>query len=194
MFTSRRERRLWIIALCLVAAIYATLGLAASLARAVPDTPLAQGIGISVFVLGLVLVAVTVLTQGLRYTPAGHEIGLALGFFVVYLLLFLRLTLPERSHLMEYSVVAVVVHEALTERYRSQRRLWRTAILAVAITAGVGILDELIQLFLPQRVFDPTDIVFNALAAVMAVVALTFLGWVRRRRQTQGRPSKQDNP
>jgi len=45
----------------------------------------------------------------------------------------------------------------------------------------IGVLDECIQAFLPNRVFDPLDILFNALAAVMAVVASAALTWARRR-------------
>ena len=45
----------------------------------------------------------------------------------------------------------------------------------------IGALDEGIQLFLPARVFDPTDILFNALAAGMAVGASLALRWARLR-------------
>ena len=49
------------------------------------------------------------------------------------------------------------------------------------LAAGlVGVLDECIQLLLPSRVFDPVDMLFNALAAVMAVGASSALHWARR--------------
>ena len=41
-------------------------------------------------------------------------------------------------------------------------------------------LDEGIQAFLPSRVFDPQDMLFNVLAAAMAVAAGAALAWARR--------------
>jgi len=51
--------------------------------------------------------------------------------------------------------------------------------LAFLLTSLVGTIDEVIQFFLPSRVFDPIDIGFNMLAAAMAVTASVGLGWVR---------------
>ena len=48
-------------------------------------------------------------------------------------------------------------------------------------TGLIGVIDECIQLLLPSRVFDPIDMLFNVLAAVMAVTASTALGWARKR-------------
>jgi len=36
-----------------------------------------------------------------------------------------------------------------------------------------------------SRVFDPVDIGFNALAALMAVAAAAALGWAHRKSRTQ---------
>ena len=54
------------------------------------------------------------------------------------------------------------------------------ALLAIAATSLIGVFDETIQAFLPSRVCDPTDMLFNVLAAVMAVTTSVVLGWVRR--------------
>ncbi|MCY4505718.1 MAG: VanZ family protein, partial [Acidobacteria bacterium] len=94
-------------------------------------------------------------------------------------------TTIEGPPLMEYSVVAVFVYEALVERASHGRRVPSPALLAVLGTALVGSVDECIQYFLPDRVFDPVDVLFNALAAVMAVAASAALGWARRRRATR---------
>ena len=122
------------------------------------------------------------MTQGLTTRPGGAEIGVALGVVAVYLLLFIRMTATaaERTHLMEYGVVAVFVYEALMERASQGRRVPVPALLAALATSLLGVLDECIQAVLPNRVFDPIDILFNVLAAVMAVVAMMALGWARR--------------
>ena len=53
-------------------------------------------------------------------------------------------------------------------------------LLAILATTLVGALDEGIQAILPSRVVDPLDMLFNFLAAVMAVTASATLRWARR--------------
>ncbi len=175
-FSSDRERRIWIWTLIVVVGIYSTLGLASTLAGWLDNQTL-----IAVAFLGcMLLVLLTILTQGLKARPSGVEVGVGLGIASVYVLVFLRLAIPERSHLIEYSVVAVLIYEALTERASQGRRIPVPAWLAILAASLVGALDEFIQLFLPRRVFDWTDILFNFLASLMAVVAMVALGWARR--------------
>ena len=112
--------------------------------------------------------------------------AVALGVAVVYLKVFVQMGLEERTHLIEYDVVAIFIHEALTERASHGRRIPVPAALAILATALVGALDECIQAFLPTRVFDVQDIVFNTLAAVMAVATSLALGWARRWSRVRG--------
>lgn len=177
-FSSNRERRLWTWTLAVVVAIYSTLGLAGALARTLRDRDLLDG----VFVFGFLLVLATIAWQGLRRRPGGAEIGVALGVLAAYLMVFVRMGIPvvERTHLIEYGVVAVFIHTALMERASQGRRVPLPVLLAVLATALVGVLDECIQALLPNRVFDPRDILFNLLAAVMAVAASVALDWARR--------------
>ncbi len=176
-FTSRREQHLWSWTLAVVAAIYSTLGWAPALAKFLRD----RGLLDRLFVLGLILIGAAILTQALKVRPHGTEIGVALGIVATYLLVFVRMAIPEeRTHLIEYGVVAIFVKEALTERASQGRRVPVPALLAILTTALVGLLDECIQAFLPIRVFDYRDIFFNGLAAVMAVAASVALTWARR--------------
>ena len=184
LFSSDRERRLWAWTLAVVVAIYSTLGLARTLAGELRD----RGLISAAFWLGLLLVGAAVVTLGLKTRPRGAEIGVALGVAGAYLIAFLRMTVPEeRSHLIEYTVVALFVHEALRERASHGRRVPVPALLAVLATVLVGVFDECIQLFLPNRVFDPFDMLFNFLAAVMAVTGSAALRWVRRRGARRGK-------
>ena len=177
-FSSHRERRLWACTAAVIAAIYATLGLARRLADALSGTGLGEGL----FILACLLVLGAVVTQGLTRRPRGMEIGVLLGVAAAYVLVFSRMAVPtERSHLVEYGVVALLVHEALRERAANGRKVPLPALLAVLTTVLAGALDECIQWFLPSRVFDPMDMLFNAFAAVMAVAANLALGWARRR-------------
>lgn len=178
-FSSRREKRLWVWTAAVVVAIYSTLGVTGALAGQVGGDLL----GAMLFVAGMVLVAGTIALQALRTRPGGAELGVALGVIAAYLMVFVRVSSPvERSHLIEYGVVAAFAYEALLERARQGRRVVRPGLLAILLTALLGSLDELIQAVLPSRVFDPVDMLFNTVAAAMSVSASMVLRWARRRR------------
>lgn len=184
-FSSRRERRLWLWVLAVMVAIYATLGLAQQWAAALEERGLLD-FTVGLFLLCMLLVGLTVLTQGLRVRPGGAEVAVFIGVATAYLLVLTRMTVPtERSHLIEYSIIGVLIYEALTERKRRGRRVPLPPVLAVLITVALGALDEGIQWLLPNRVFDPVDILFNTLAGTMAVAASVALTWARRRTALQ---------
>ena len=180
-FSSRRERRLWLMSAAVVVAIYSTLGLAGSLAGVLREFRL---LDISTWVLlAMFLVGATILTRGLNVRPGGVEITVMLGVAAVYLLLFLRSTASpaERTHLMEYGVLGVFIHAALTERVSQGRRVPLPPVAAVLAAAVLGVVDEGIQWLLPNRVFDPVDMLFNFLAGTTSVAAVVALAWARRR-------------
>ena len=165
--------------------IYSTLSLASTLAATLGENGV---IAVGLFLLCCFLVLATVVTHGLKSRPSGAEIIVALGVGAVYLLIFVRMSIPtERSHLIEYGVVAILIYEALLERNRNGRKPAYPAILAIAAASLVGVIDEIIQLILPSHVFDVRDIAFNVLAAVLAVSASAALSWARRRFGTAGR-------
>lgn len=161
----------------MVVAIYSTLGLAATLAEELRN----RGRIDVVFVVGFLLVLATIASQGLRRRPRGAEIVVVLGIAAVYLMVFVRMAIPveERTHLIEYGVLSIFIYEALAERARRGGGGHFSALLAVLLTTFFGVADEYIQHFLPERTFDPRDILFNFLAGFMAIAASKALGWVR---------------
>jgi len=181
LFSSARERRLWIWTLIVVATIYSPLGLARTLASELRD----RGLISDAIWLVLIMIGAAIVIQGLKVQPRGVEIGVWSGIAAVYLMVFIRMNLPEeRSHIIEYTIVALLIHEALKERAgNGQRVVPAPAALAILITSLIGVVDEGIQFVLPSRVFDLVDIGFNALAALMAVTASTVLTWARTRWQ-----------
>lgn len=176
--TSRRERLLWGAAALTLVGIVASLALVRTLADVIGRRDLID----ELFVLGLVLVLVAIAVSAFRFRPRGIEVGAIVGVLAVYLIVFLRMSIPEeRGHLIEYSVLSFLVYEALWERRRNGvpgRPPW---VLAVAATSAAGVLDEVIQLFIPDRVFDARDIVFNILAVVLAVALSAVLARARAR-------------
>jgi len=123
-----------------VVAIYSTLGPAQALAEALREHNLLR---VSV---GLVLLLVSHrLAMGEEAPRPGRD--RALGVEVVYLIALIRIQSPEeRTHLIEYTLVAILIHQALTERLRhGPRRVLAPVAIAVAVTVLLGWLDEGIQ-------------------------------------------------
>lgn len=174
--SSARERRLWLWALAVVAMIFASLGFSGRIVDLLSD----DTAGAVAFSLALLLVAATVLTDGLQSKPTRAEIAVAFGIAAVILMMLLRLTLAERTHLIEYGVLAVFFRAALSERATQGGRVRLPAALAIVAAAAIGVIDEAIQLALPHRVFDPVDMLFNTLAAGSSVAAVLILARVRR--------------
>ena len=106
----------------MVVAIYATLGLTGKVAGALREFGLLDASILGLFI--MFLFGATIFTRGISVRPRGAEIAVMLGVTTVYLLLFLRTVLPEeRTHLMEYGVLGVLIHAALAER-ASQGPAW----------------------------------------------------------------------
>ena len=183
LFSSARERRLWLWTLAVVAAIFASLGVGGQMAEALRDLDaLEEALSAGLFLLCMLLVGTTAVLQGVWARPGRLEIAVAVGIAAVYLLVFLRIAvLEERSHLIEYGVLGVFVYAALAERANQGRHGPAPAVVAILATSAVGLLDECLQLAVPNRVFDWWDILFNVLAGALAVGASVALAWARRR-------------
>ncbi len=179
LFTSDRERRLWFWVLAVVVAIWATLWLAGMLVGTLRDRNLLD----AAFFISFLVVMAAIAAGALKRRPEGREIWVALGIAAAYGMVVVRMGIPleERTHLFEYGLVAVLIHQALSERRRGGRRVPVPAALAVAITALVGWIDEGIQALLPNRVYDIRDVSFNALAGLMTILASLILARVRWR-------------
>ena len=177
VFTSDRERRLWLWTLAVMVAIYSTLGPARTLVDALRERNLLR----LSFALVLFVVVGTIAGQWVKRRPGWREFGVALGVALAYLMVWIRMgSWEERTHLIEYGIVAALIHQALLERVRNGRHVPGPAALTVAVTAGLGTLDEIVQAMLPSRVFDVRDIFFNALAGFMVVAARLALAPQRR--------------
>ena len=176
LFTSARERRLWLWSLAVVAAIYSTLGLAGSLAARMPEDNLMSA---AVFVL-MILTVATIVGSGLRRRPGRRELWVGLGLTAVYGMAVLRMGVgpEERTHLFEYGVVAVLIYQALHERARGGAGVRVPALSALVVTALLGWLDEGIQALLPNRVYDNFDVLSNAIAALIGIAGSVAIGWV----------------
>ena len=162
----------------IVVAIYSTLGLQGKLAAYLRDLDLLVYFYIGF--LGLLIVAIIASGIKMRFGP--YEIWVTLGILAVYGMVMVRLFLSpeERTHLFEYGLVGVLCYQALSERKQKGGRVKSPAAAAIVMTAIIGGIDEVIQGFLPSRVFDIRDIGFNALAGTMAVASILVLEWAKK--------------
>lgn len=173
VFSSDRERRLWLWTAAVLIAIYSTLGLARTLVDELSERDLLP----AAFVVGLVLVVGPIAWRWARKRPDWAEIGVALAVAFAYCMVWVRMeSWAERTHLLEYGIVAALIHMALLERVRNGREVPLPAALAVGVTAVLGLVDECIQAVLPSRVFDFRDVFFNAFAGFMVVAARLAIG------------------
>ena len=188
VFSSKRERRLWLALVIVMAAIYATLGQAPAIVAALGES-IMNSVGTNlVFAIIAILVIVPVFFIDRRL--ARVEIAVGIGVLTVYLLAWLRLgSWEERTHLFEYALVAALVHEALLERRENGRRVPAPALLALVISVALGWIDEAIQSTLPNRVYDMIDVAFNSLAATI-IIGSRWL-WARARRWLQARRKRE---
>ncbi len=177
LFTSSREQQLWLWVLAVLVAIFATLFIGQPLISILSN----QNIQAALFMLGMALVGAAIVVHALKTKPKKIELVVLLGIVAVYILFFLRLGLAERSHLLEYSVLAIFIHKALRERVHHGKQISMPALLAFVISFLIGVLDECIQIVLPNRVFDLEDIIFNGFAVTMAIGANVVFAWVRKR-------------
>lgn len=180
MFTSIRERRLWLLALAVVIAIYSTLGQA----PAVADWLRERNALDNTFFWSFVLVVIAIATLGLARRPGWREVAVGIVVLGAYTTAFLRFANPaERTHLFEFGVIAVLIYLALMERRANGREVRAPALTAFFAGSMLGWIDEGIQAVLPNRFFDPIDLGFNTGAAALAILSVVALRWARSRRQ-----------
>ena len=176
VFTSSREKRLWFYTFLVLVAIISTLIFGGGL---VPKMD--QDLQGALFFYTMIAIAATVILHGMITPPGKAEIIIWLGLSAVYIMLYARLGFAERSHLFEYSILAIFIHEALIERAIQGKKIPNAGLVAFLIAFTIGALDEFIQIFLPNRVFDIIDILFNGFAAFAAIGASSAIRWVRKK-------------
>lgn len=177
MFTTSREKLLWFWTLLVIVMIFSTLFVGQPLEKQLRD----QNTQAVFFVLGMVLIGVAILFHGIKVKLGMIELAILIGVIAIFVLFFFRLGAPERSHLIEYSVLAIFTHSAIMERLGMTNRKLKPAILAFMFTCLIGLIDESIQVILPHRVFDLQDILFNGMVALIAIGTSLVLVWIRKR-------------
>jgi hypothetical protein len=184
-FRTPLELRLWLLAACAVAGIYAS---AYSVQLLLDELRERGMLGPTIW--GVLIVAgAAALAVVSRTRPGPWELALLVAAAGAYLLLLRHLTIvQERVHLLEYGAVGGLGYAALCERWgdeeaaASARPRWRRwpGAWAVLLAGAAGWGDELVQALLPNRHYDIRDVATNAEAAALLVLVLAARRQLRR--------------
>ena len=177
LFTSSKEKRYWVLVALVFLAILIVLFVGSPLLSLFND----QNHQAILFVAGMILSGFAILAYGIKSKKIKREIGIILGLAAVFLMLFLRLGLSERSHVIEYSVLTLFVFMAFEERAKNSSTANSPIFNTLMFTLPVGVFDEGIQSLLPDRVFDINDVVFNTLVSISTVGILILIKWIRKK-------------
>lgn len=119
-------------------------------------------------VAGLVCVgigAVWVAVRRANLTPRSWAIGVAIAATYAICLRFINLTPAEKTHFLYYGFLGFLVHRAMRQHLEDGVMLY---LAVIAVVAGIGLGDELIQYALPRRFFEWKDVGLNALSGALA--------------------------
>lgn len=97
-------------------------------------------------------------------------------FIAIYVMIIKQYSiLAEKIHFIEYGLLAFLVYYSL--------RLIRKGVavypLSLVIVTAVGWGDELIQYFLPSRVYDIRDVFLNALSGALVLILLYIVDRIK---------------
>lgn len=175
-FKSNREKRLWVYSFLVISGIF--LGLFTN--RPLQRFFSSQDVQFVFFLSGLILTVIAIVIHGIKLKPGKIELAVWIGMAAFFLMFFFRLGAPERSHMIEYALLSILIHRALCERKPSRGIVWNGLIAFVTVTI-IGAIDELVQILIPYRVFDTEDILFNMLITLMTIAGAIILHLVSKK-------------
>ena len=96
-----------------------------------------------------------------------------------YTLAFKYLVLypAEQFHFLEYGALSWMVYFMLIR----ENSLKKIIAVVLVFGAAAGILDEVIQHFLPQRHFEWRDILINLISSILGLAGVAAIAWEREK-------------
>ena len=164
----------WIFALIVYVGILSSIFFSRSLNRLITEQ-----LQLVVFVTGLVLTFIFTFVYGWFNKNKFLLSFLWIGVLIVMILIFLRLSTSERSHMFEYNILSVFIFNAFNHRITNS--YMKSGIFTAITCLILGILDECIQIFAPYRYFDWNDILFNGLVIICTISFLILIIKIQRR-------------
>ena len=155
----------WAIVIAYVALLYSSLGFTRHLVNALQGKELLQIASVSVFLFSLGCVA---LIRWRKIRPYQKIIRLALVFILIVGGIILKLP-EERMHLVQYGILGGLVSWAF---WAGKQKTVLKYSLSCALVWLIGYGDELIQYFLPSRVYDVKDVLLNGFSGMVGLLLL----------------------
>ena len=140
----------------------------------------------------LLFVVFTVLALRWRYATTGRN-QIRLRVVLITSLLLIALFMPglpeERLHFLTYGLLGWLICWSVEAMEENENSLWSKTgwLLPCLLVWLAGGIDELIQWWLPVRVFDVRDIVFNGVAGMLGI-AIFATGSLRSAPSTHSSP------
>ena len=150
-------------------AIYATLGVVRTITNALRDAGMLRVSVITAFA-----IAGAVMLWLIFRDPRNRSLRVILslaGVAAAYAIVIYPMKSPEEKiHFIEYGVVALLANASAPRTWSARKRF----IACALFVAAAGWIDEGIQALLPSRFYDLRDVMFNATAGLMALIALAI--------------------
>jgi len=168
------ERKVWwSIIGAYVLLIYTTLGVMPEFWKLIDNLMGGKGVFLIIFLLVLGALGVLIRMVFIKKEQDAKKYILFLFFLWVYLALGKLARLPiEKVHLVEYCLLGVMVYNAL--KIDLDRYDWNLYICGGIFCLVIGIIDEVIQGVLPNRVFDLRDMVINIVSSLVVLMMIRF--------------------
>lgn len=140
--------------------------------------PVAELLGAAAFgwltIAGLLTAGVAVVwiaAKRVRRIPVGNLVALTIvGVISLFATVQLWQRPEEAVHLLEYGILGVLITRALRHHDDDSAQY----LVAIAIGAMIGTIDEVLQFVTPLRFFDFRDVWLNAAAVALAQVAVCW--------------------
>lgn len=164
----------WVIFAAYVATIYSTLGAAPSILDSADDF-IGGGMNMAIKVSGAVIFLTMLLYLIFIKKEKDPHRYLFYIFFIWIFIVLNRMTRNtlNKMHMLEYAAMGVIVYNALKARIdRFDRKLY---IIAGVICLITGLFEELIQFFLPHRVFAWRDVFINSVSALTVLLGIRYI-------------------
>ncbi|MBU0469011.1 MAG: VanZ family protein [Candidatus Omnitrophica bacterium] len=171
---SERIKR-WLIVTIYVLFVYSTLYFVRPVCEFLKEnTPFEQIVNVILYASLFAVVLLIKKFFGLKSISTYIFLGLTT---MIYLAGFALVDIPEEKiHFAEYGVLSILVFWAL--RYYSKH--WHRYLAAFIMTSLIGLGDEVIQHFLPNRYYQISDVILNAISGGLGLAWVYIVNYDKR--------------
>lgn len=160
----------WFIVALYMGLIYSTSGLAVQVWDAFDST--FKGYGSLVVYIIAFTMAVFAALYVLRFRKDRnylHYVTLIGSFSILWFMVVHAKYSAEKVHLIEFGILGALVYRALLHHTSSSLFIF---ISGSVICSILGLLDEVVQFYMPGRVFDPQDVLMNIVSSVLTLLVM----------------------